>query len=85
MFDKTEEEERTYIMEYVEMFRQLTGRDFTGWFSPVASAVMTSISSLKPGSPIRPRASSMMTSHARSGVRRGKLLSLPYSMDVNEG
>ena len=85
MFDRSEAGERAYIAECQATFRRLTGRDFTGWFSPVASATLTT-SDLVAEAGITYTADFFHDDQPFPiRVRRGSLLSLPYSMDVNEG
>ena len=85
MFDRSEDEERAYISECVTTFRRLTGRDFTGWFSPVASATLAT-SDVVAEAGIRYTADFFHDDQPFPiQVRSGRLLSLPYSMDVNEG
>jgi allantoinase len=85
MFDRSEDEERAYIAQCQETFRRLTGRDISGWFSPVASATLTT-SDLVAEAGIRYTADFFHDDQPFPiRVRGGTLLSLPYSMDVNEG
>jgi allantoinase len=85
MFDMTEDGERAYIAKCQDTFKQLTGRDLSGWFSPVASATVTT-------SDLVAEAGLTYTADFHHDdqpvpihVRNGKLLSLPYSLDLNEG
>lgn len=80
----SEDEERAAIAECQQIHRSVTGRDLQGWFSPAASntlqtpdlvaeAGMRYICDLyhdDQPTPIR--------------VRRGELVSLPYSMEIND-
>jgi peptidoglycan/xylan/chitin deacetylase (PgdA/CDA1 family) len=85
LFDHSEEGERAYIVECQHSFRRLTGRDFTGWFSPVASATLAT-SDLVAEAGLRYTADFFHDDQPFPiQVRSGTLLSLPYSMDVNEG
>lgn len=85
MFDRDEAEERAYIAECQSTFRRLTGRDFTGWFSPVASATAIT-TELVAEARIRYTADFFHDDQPFPvQVRSGRLLTLPYSMDVNEG
>jgi len=85
MFDMSEDGQRAYIAECVETFRRLTGRDITGWFSPVASAT-TITSDLVAEAGLTYTADFHHDDQPFPiNVRKGRLLSLPYSLDVNEG
>ena len=85
MFDMTEDEQRDYIAECKDSFRRLTGRDLTGWFSPVASAT-TVTSDLVAEAGLHYTADFYHDDQPFPiTVRSGRLLSLPYSLDVNEG
>lgn len=85
MFDLTEDQERAYIADCMMTFRRLTGRDFTGWFSPVASPTLTT-ADLVAEAGLRYTADFFHDDQpSELEVRGGRLLSLPYSMDVNEG
>jgi allantoinase len=85
MFDKSEEGERDYIAECQATFRRLTGRDFTGWFSPVASATVTTSDLVAEAGLVYTTDFFHDDQPSPIQVRSGRLLSLPYSMDVNEG
>lgn len=85
MFDLDEDGERSYIADCMTTFQRLTGRRINGWFSPVASATPMTANLV---------AEAGMTYTADFHhddqpfplqVRRGELLSLPYSLDLNEG
>jgi len=83
-WDLTEAEERAQIAEAQAIYERTTGRKLAGWFSPaishtlntpdlVAEAGMRYISDLyhdDQPTPIR--------------VRKGELVSVPYSMDLND-
>ncbi len=85
MFDRSEDGERTYITQCRQTFRRLTGRDFSGWFSPSASATPAT-SDLVAEAGIRYTADFFHDDQPFPiRVRQGTLISLPYSMDVNEG
>ncbi len=85
MYDATEEQERAYIQDCAATFRRLTGRDLTGWYSPAGSGnhrtpdlvaeagIQYYVDWYHDDQPFPMR------------VRHGRLLSLPYSMDVNDG
>ena len=84
LWGMTEDEERAYIADCVARFRKLTGRQLRGWFSPgvsyttrtldlVAEAGFTYSADLyhdDQPTPLR--------------VRQGSLISVPYSMDLND-
>ena len=84
LWGMAEHEERAYIADCVARFRKLTGRQLRGWFSPgvsyttrtldlVAEAGFTYSADLyhdDQPTPLR--------------VRQGSLISVPYSMDLND-
>ena len=85
MFDLDEDGERAYIAQCMDTFRRLTGRQLSGWFSPVASATPITADLLA-------EAGLAYTADFHHDdqpfpimVRSGRLLSLPYSLDLNEG
>jgi allantoinase len=79
-----EEEERAFIRDCVETYRRLTGRQLAGWFSPAASHTLNTpdlVAELgikyyvdfyhdDQPTPLR--------------VRNGRLISLPYQIDLND-
>ncbi|MFI5021573.1 MAG: polysaccharide deacetylase family protein [Alphaproteobacteria bacterium] len=83
-WDLSEDEERAAIADCVESYRRLTGRRLAGWFSPgVSNTLRTPDLVAEAGikyscdfyhddqpTPLR--------------VRSGRLISLPYSMDLND-
>lgn len=85
MFELREAEERAYIAECMDVFRRLTGRNITGWFSPVASASVRT-SDLVAEAGLTYTADFLHDDQpCPIQVRSGRLLSIPYSLDVNEG
>jgi allantoinase len=84
LWDYPEDEERAFIRECVETFRRLTGRGLAGWFSPAASHTLNTPDLVAEAgikyfcdfyhddqpTPLR--------------VRSGRLISLPYQMDLND-
>jgi len=79
-----EDEERAFVADCVETLRRLTGRALAGWFSPAASHTLNTPDLVAEAGikyfcdfyhddqpvPLR--------------VRRGRLISLPYQMDLND-
>lgn len=84
LWDVPEEAERAYIRDCVESFRRLTGRAMSGWLSPAISHTLNTPDLVAEAGytyfcdfvhdeqpwPIR--------------VRRGELISLPYTVDLND-
>ncbi|MBM6595304.1 polysaccharide deacetylase family protein [Microvirga pudoricolor] len=84
LWNLPEDEERAIITDCVETYRRLTGRQLAGWFSPAASHTLNTPDLVAEAAikyycdfyhddqptPIR--------------VRNGKLLSIPYQMDLND-
>lgn len=80
-----EDEERRLIGDWVRRFRSLTGRNFTGWFSPAGTNTLNTPDLLAEAGvryycdwfhddqpfPMR--------------VRSGSLITMPYQMQVNDG
>ncbi len=80
-----EEQERAYFINCIDTYRRLTGRSFAGWFSPALSHTRSTPDLV---------AEYGMRYIADFGhddqpfplrVRKGRLISLPYSLDVNDG
>lgn len=85
MWGLEEDEERTLIADWKARFRALTGRDFTGWFSPAGTNTLNTPDLLAEAGvsyycdwfhddqpfPMR--------------VRKGNLITMPYQMQVNDG
>jgi allantoinase len=83
-WNMAEDEERAAIQECVDLFAQLTGRKIPGWFSPAASFTLNTPDLIAEAgikyycdwyhddqpTPLR--------------VRSGRLISLPYTMDLND-
>jgi allantoinase len=79
-----EDEERAFVQDCVETFRRLTGRELAGWFSPAASHTLNTPDLVAEAgikyfcdfyhddqpTPLR--------------VKEGRLISLPYQMDLND-
>ena len=85
LYDTTEREERAYIQNCVSTFRSLTGRDFTGWYSPAGSGTHHTPDLLAEAG-VRYYVDWYHDDQPfPMKVRQGRLLSLPYSMDVNDG
>jgi peptidoglycan/xylan/chitin deacetylase (PgdA/CDA1 family) len=84
LWEYPEDEERALVLECVETFRRLTGRRLAGWFSPAASHTLNTPDLVAEAgikyfcdfyhddqpTPLR--------------VRGGRLISLPYQMDLND-
>jgi peptidoglycan/xylan/chitin deacetylase (PgdA/CDA1 family) len=84
LWDYPEDEERAFVQDCVETFRRLTGRRLAGWFSPAASHTLNTPDLVAEAgikyfcdfyhddqpTPLR--------------VRSGRLISLPYQMDLND-
>jgi peptidoglycan/xylan/chitin deacetylase (PgdA/CDA1 family) len=85
MFALDEDGERAYIDECMSVFRKLTGREISGWFSP-ANSLTRRTPDLLAEAGIQ-----YLVDYFHDDqpfpipVRRGRLLTLPYSMDVNDG
>ena len=79
-----EDEERAFVRDCVQTFRRLTGRQLAGWFSPAASHTLNTPDLVAEAgikyfcdfyhddqpTPLR--------------VKEGRLISLPYQMDLND-
>jgi peptidoglycan/xylan/chitin deacetylase (PgdA/CDA1 family) len=84
LWDMPEDEERAYIGECVARYRQLTGRALAGWYSPAMSHTLNTPDLVAEAGikywcdwvhddqpfPFR--------------VRRGRLITVPYSVDLND-
>jgi peptidoglycan/xylan/chitin deacetylase (PgdA/CDA1 family) len=80
-----EDEERAFVADCVQTTRRLTGRKLAGWFSPAASSTLNTPDLVAEAGikyycdfyqddqpvPIR--------------VKQGRLITLPYQMDLNDG
>jgi peptidoglycan/xylan/chitin deacetylase (PgdA/CDA1 family) len=80
-----EAEEREFVRDCVETYRRLSGRQLAGWFSPAASHTLNTPDLVAEAgikyfcdfyhddqpTPLR--------------VRAGRLISVPYQMDLNDG
>ncbi len=84
-YDLSEEQERAEIQDCIDGYRALTGRDFTGWFSPADSG------SLRTPDLVAEAGLRYIVEWYHDDqpfpmkVRNGNLVSLPYAMDVNDG
>ncbi len=84
LWDLPEDEERAVIADCVETYRRLTGKPLAGWFSPAVSCTVNMPDLVAEAgiayycdfyhddqpTPVR--------------VRRGQLVSVPYTMDLND-
>ncbi len=84
LWDLPEDEERAVIADCVETYRRLTGKPLAGWFSPAVSCTVNTPDLVAEAgftyycdfyhddqpTPVR--------------VRRGQLVSVPYTMDLND-
>ena len=80
----SEDEERAAIAECQAIHRRVTGRDFAGWFSPAASNTLNT-----PDLVAEAGISYLCDLYHDDQptwvhVRQGRLVSLPYSMEVND-
>jgi peptidoglycan/xylan/chitin deacetylase (PgdA/CDA1 family) len=83
-WDLPEDEERALIAENVATFRHLTGRQLAGWFSPGVSNTLNT-PDLVAEAGIRYSADFYHDDQPTPlRVRRGRLISVPYSMDLND-
>lgn len=79
-----EDEERAIIGDCVETFRRLTGRKFAGWFGPAASFTLNT-PDLVAEAGIKYSCDFYHDDQpVPIAVRSGRLISLPYQMDLND-
>src|SRR5690606_228247 len=79
-----EDEERAMIADCVETYRRLTGRQLAGWFSPAASHTANT-PDLVAEAGIKYYCDFYHDDQPTPiNVRNGRLLSLPYQMDLND-
>ena len=79
-----EGDERAIIQECVETYRRLTGRQLPGWFSPAASHTLNT-PDLVAEAGIKYYADWFHDDQPMPmNVRQGRLLTVPYSMELND-
>lgn len=84
LYGLSEEEEREVVRECVATFRQLTGRQLAGWLSPGLSYTLNT-PDLVAEAGIRYYCDWLHDDQPfPMKVRSGRLLSLPYSVDLND-
>lgn len=84
MWGVSEEHERDHIHQCVELFRRRTGRQLQGWLSPALSHTLLT-PDLVAEAGIRYLCDLVHDDQPFPvRVRRGRLMSLPYSVDLND-
>jgi allantoinase len=83
MFEMSDSEQATYILDCQQRFRSSSGRDFTGWFSPANTGTAETLS-LAADAGLAYTAD-LFHDDQPSYVAGGRIVSLPYSMDLNDG
>ena len=81
LWNYPEDEERAYIADCIDSFRRLTGRKLAGWFSPALShTVNTPELGIKYFSDLLHDDQPLPLR-----VKNGRLITVPYSMELNDG
>lgn len=84
MWGVSEEDEREHIATCVELFRRRTGRQLAGWLSPALSHTLLT-PDLVAEADIRYLCDLVHDEQPWPiNVRRGRLISMPYSVDLND-
>lgn len=84
MWGVPEEEERAHIVQCVDLFRRATGRQLAGWLSPALSHTLLT-PDLVAEAGIRYLCDLVHDDQPWPvRVRRGSLISMPYSVDLND-
>ncbi len=84
LWDLPEDEERAVIADCVESYRRLTGRPLAGWFSPAASHTLNT-PDLVAEAGIKYYCDWFHDDQPfPMKVRSGRLITVPYSMDLND-
>ncbi len=79
-----EDEERDYVRDNIETFRRLTGRQLAGWFSPAVSHTLNT-PDLVAEAGIKYFCDWFHDDQPfPMNVRSGRLITLPYSMELND-
>jgi allantoinase len=83
-WNMAEDEERAAIKECVDLFAQLTGRKIPGWFSPAASFTLNTPDLIAEAGIKYYCDWHHDDQPTPMQVRSGRLISLPYTMDLND-
>ena len=84
LWDMPEDEEREYVRDNIETFRRLTGRQLAGWFSPAVSHTLNT-PDLVAEAGIKYFCDWFHDDQPfPMNVRSGRLITLPYSMELND-
>ena len=84
LWGMTEDEERAYIADCVARFRKLTGRQLRGWFSPGVSYTTRTLDLVAEAGFTYSADLYHDDQPTALRVRQGSLISVPYSMDLND-
>ena len=83
MFNMSAEEQRGYIADCQAEFQALTGRRFSGWFSPANSATAETVAIAADAG--LSYSVDLFHDDQPTLEAEGRIVSLPYSMDLNDG
>ncbi|MDB5857183.1 MAG: polysaccharide deacetylase family protein [Ramlibacter sp.] len=83
MFDMSSTQQRDYIADCQARFRAAAGRDFTGWFSPANTGTPETVRLAADAG--LSYTSDLFHDDQPTLVADGRIVSLPYSMDLNDG
>ena len=85
LYDLTEAQERAYIQDCVTTFKRLTGREMSGWYTPAGSGTWNTPHLLAEAG-LHYYVDIYHDDHPIPlDTPSGSILTMPYSMDVNDG